>query len=88
MQVASLCVFEQIADAMSCTLGAMDIQHIKMAISALWVVAAVVIGIAIDLPWTGRVALAAVGSLPPLAMLLLWNDPAPTMSESIREARR
>jgi hypothetical protein len=26
--------------------------------------------------------------LPPLAVLLLWNEPARTMSESINDARR
>jgi hypothetical protein len=32
--------------------------------------------------------LAAFGLLPPLAILLLWNEPAQTMSERIREAKR
>jgi hypothetical protein len=34
------------------------------------------------------IALLALTLLPPLAMLLLWTDPPPTLSESIREGRR
>jgi hypothetical protein len=30
----------------------------------------------------------ALGVLPPLALLLLWNEPAQTMAEAIDEARR
>jgi hypothetical protein len=66
----------------------MQLQYIKMTVSALWVLIAVVIAIFVDLSWPGLIALAAVGLLPPLALLLLWNDPAQTISESIREARR
>jgi hypothetical protein len=36
----------------------------------------------------GRVALVAFGLLPPLAMLLMWNEPSQTLSESINEQRR
>jgi hypothetical protein len=32
--------------------------------------------------------LAVLGLVPPLAILLLWNEPAPTTSESINDARR
>jgi hypothetical protein len=49
---------------------------------------AVVIAIVADLSWTGGIALATFGLLPPLAILLLWTDPAQTISESIHEARR
>ena len=66
----------------------MPLQHIKMAASAGWVLIALVIAIAIGPGWAGLVALAAFGLLPPLAILLFWNDPEPTMSESIRDAQR
>ena len=83
-----MCAFEQRGIEPDYTLGAMELQHIKMTIAALWVLTAVVMAIAIELSWTGRIAIATFGLLPPLAILLLWNDPAPTMSESIRDARR
>ena len=69
-------------------LTGMELQYIKMAVSTLWVLTAVVIATVADLSWTGGIALASFGLLPPLGILLLWNDPAQTISESIREARR
>ena len=68
----------------------MNLQQIKMSVSALWVVIATVIAIAlaVDLSWTNGLMLAGFGLIPPLAILLLWNEPAPTMSESINDARR
>lgn len=35
--------------------------------------------------WT---ALGVVAAIPPLVMMWRWNDPLPTMSEAIQEARR
>mgnify|MGYP003577809788 CR=1 FL=1 len=68
----------------------MNLQQIKMSVSALWVVIATVIAIAlaVDMSWTKGLMLAGFGLIPPLAILLLWNEPAPTMSESINDARR
>jgi hypothetical protein len=60
----------------------------KMVLSGAWVCAVTAIAIAVDASWAGRMAMVGLGSLPPLALLLLWNDPAPTMSESINQARR
>ena len=73
---------------MSHTLRAMELQHIKKTVAGLWLLTAVVIAIVIDPSWIGGITLAVFGVLPPLAMLVLWNDPAQTMSERIREARR
>ena len=66
----------------------MQLQRIKVGLSALWVFTIVGIAIALDVSWAGGTALLALGALPPLALLLLWNDPRPTMSESINDARR
>lgn len=67
----------------------MRLQYIKMTLAAVWVLSAVVIGVVAGVTSAGgRVALAALGLLPPLAMLLLWNDPPQSMSESISKARR
>jgi hypothetical protein len=66
----------------------MNLQHIKMSVSAVWVFIATVIAIAVDMSWTRGLMLASFGLLPPLAILLLWNEPAQTMSESINDARR
>jgi len=69
-------------------LTGMELQRIKMTVATLWVLTAVVIAIVSNLSWSGGIALASFGLLPPLAILLLWNDPSQTTSESIREARR
>ena len=67
----------------------MRLQTIKMTIGAAWVVIAIIVGIVAGVSSSGGLlALVALGLLPPLAMLLLWNDPDPTMSESISKARR
>jgi len=67
----------------------MSLQQIKMSVSAVWVLIATVIAIAmaVDMSWTKGLMIAAFGLLPPLAMLLLWNEPARTMSERINDAR-
>jgi hypothetical protein len=61
-----------------------------MSASAAWVLIATIaaIALAVDMSWTKGLMLAGFGLLPPLALLLLWNEPAPTMSESINNARR
>jgi len=55
----------------------------------VWILAAVVVGLVAGVSSTGGlVALTALGLLPPLALMLLWNEPSETMSESIRGGRR
>jgi hypothetical protein len=66
----------------------MNLQKIKMSVSAVWVLFATVIAIAVDMTWTRGLLLAGFGLLPPLAILLLWNEPTQTMSETINNARR
>ena len=67
----------------------MRLQNIKVVLAVVWVISATVIGLVAGVSSAGgRVALAALGLLPPLAMLYLWNDPVQTMSESINKARR
>ena len=66
----------------------MQLQRIKMIASGVWVLAVVAIAMAFNLSGVGVAAAAALGFLPPLALLLLWNEPAKTMSEIINQARR
>jgi ABC-type Mn2+/Zn2+ transport system permease subunit len=66
----------------------MKLQRIKMTLSGVWMALALVFAVALDLPWKGVILVAALGVLPPLAILLLWNEPRQTMSESINEGRR
>jgi hypothetical protein len=67
----------------------MGLRQIKSTAAAGWVLAAIVIGLVAGVTSPGAlVALAALGLLPPLALLLLWNEPPQTMSESIQQGRR
>lgn len=66
----------------------MPLERIKWALAAVWLIAAVSLSLFVPnvtwLIWTAFVALAV---LPPLALLLWWNEPPLTMSETIHEAR-
>ena len=67
----------------------MRLKQIKRVVASVWVLVAVVVGLAVGVSSAGGlVALAALGLLPPLALMLLWNEPPETMSESIRDGRR
>ena len=59
-----------------------------MIVAGLWIVTALAVALAIGPSLVSGLVLAAFGLLPPLAILLLWNEPAQTMSERIREAQR
>ena len=66
----------------------MTLQRIKMTVSAVWVLIATLIAIVVDMSLTRGLLVASLGLLPPLALLLLWNEPTRSMSESINDARR
>jgi hypothetical protein len=66
----------------------MSLQQIKKTVSAVWILIAVVVAIAVDMSWARGLLIAGLGLLPPLAILFLWNEPSRTMSESINDARR
>ena len=56
----------------------MTLQNIKMIVSGVWMLTALVIAIVADVSWLAGIAIAALGVLPPLALLLWWNEPAQT----------
>lgn len=64
----------------------MQLEHAKTAITGGWVlsVGAITVSLNVDSA-AGGILLAAVGLVPPLMLLPMWRQPAPTMSESIRE---
>lgn len=84
-----LCTSAQRVVIRTRTLSDMTLSSIKLAASAVWITSAILIGLVAGVTSSGAImTLAALGGLPPLALLLLWNDPAKTMSESIREGLR
>jgi hypothetical protein len=66
----------------------MGLQRIKMLVCVAWVAATLAVAIAVRVTWPLQLAIAALGLLPPLALLLWWNEPGQTMTEAIDEARR
>jgi len=67
----------------------MPLQSIKKTLATAWVSLVIVIGLVVGVESTvGLATLAILGLLPPLALLLLWNDPTPTLSESISKVLR
>jgi hypothetical protein len=64
-------------------------QQVKLALAAGWVLLAVAIVAALGYLRSPSdfLMLAALAVAPPAAMWFWWNDPAPTLSESIQAAR-
>lgn len=67
----------------------MKLQHAKLALAAVWAGAAVMVmvGTAQVASNADRIALAIFGVMPPMLLWFSWNEPAPTMSESIHAVR-
>jgi predicted Co/Zn/Cd cation transporter (cation efflux family) len=85
----ALFIREQPASCVTRTLGDMQLRKMKVTFSLVWVLGVAAAGIASGATSGSLlVFLAAMVLLPPIAMMLLWNDPAQTMAESIREGRR
>ena len=66
----------------------MQLQRVKMIVAATWALSVFLVAIVLGMSGLGLIAVTAIALVPPLALLLLWNEPAPTMSESITQARR
>lgn len=84
-----MCVLEQRATGHEQYSDAVPLQKIKKVLAVVHVLvvagAGIVSGATSPAVWTALVALAV---LPIGAMLVLWDDPSPTLSESITTARR
>jgi hypothetical protein len=67
----------------------MQLNQYKAVFSASWVVALMAIGFGAGVTSTAVWAtLAVIAVLPPLVMMRVWTEAPPSMSESIRDARR
>lgn len=67
----------------------MQLQHYKAAIAAVWVLAVCAAGLTIGVASPTRLAiLTAIAVLPLVLMMRMWQDPVPSMSERIHDARR
>jgi hypothetical protein len=66
----------------------MTLNRMKASAATLWILGVFVFVVA----WRGAsmpngIAIAALAILPPILLWFWWNDPEPTMSESIHEVR-
>jgi hypothetical protein len=67
----------------------MTLEIMKTSIAASWIAAVVAVGLLLGATSTkSLIALACVAALPSLGMMLLWQEPTRTMTESIRDGRR
>jgi len=64
----------------------MQTEQLKTSIVAGWILVMVAIALSLNLgSATGWLLLVGIGLLPPLMLFRVWQQPAQTMSESIRE---
>jgi hypothetical protein len=67
----------------------MDFKNLKIVIAVAYVIAvgvvAALVGVSSNIAW---VMIAGLAILPAAAVIAFWNEPDPTMSESIARARR
>jgi hypothetical protein len=67
----------------------MQTDHMKVALMGSWILAIGALGyISGATSFAAWLALAVVSLAPPAVMARLWNTPAPSMSESIRDVLR
>ena len=67
----------------------MTFRPARTLVGTLWLLMAIVIALSGDgLTFTRAMLFVALGFIPPVVMLVLWNPPTKTLSESIDEARR
>jgi hypothetical protein len=69
-------------------LSHMELHTIKRTIAGSWVALTLIIALMSQITEPLQLAIAALAVMPPLALLLLWNEPAQTMTQAINEARR
>ena len=67
----------------------MILKNVKLMVVAAYVLTVVVVAVASGVTsGAGLIVFTAVALLPSGALLLLWNDPPKTLSETIQSARR
>jgi hypothetical protein len=67
----------------------MRTEYLKGAVAAAWVLSIATLAAAVGTSSaTGWTALVMLSIVPPALMLRLWNPPAPSMSETIRDVLR
>jgi hypothetical protein len=73
---------------MTAMLQRMELHTIKGTIATAWLTLTLIVALTTQVAWPLQFAFAVLALLPPLALLLLWNEPAQTMTQAINEVRR
>ena len=82
-------LFGTVRDSSTCLDWGMQLQSITTTVASAWVLLVIVVGLTAGVEsTTGLIALVTVGLLPPLGVLLLWNDPTPTSNQSVTKVLR
>jgi hypothetical protein len=65
----------------------MTLERLRILVSVIWMVVALYIATDLSVSWTTGPVLFALGIVPPVALLLLWNHPLPAISWRARDPR-
>ena len=65
----------------------MTLERLRIGVSVIWMLVALYIATDLSMSWTTGPVLFAVGIIPPIALLLLWDHPLPVMSWRARDPR-
>ena len=65
----------------------MTLERLRIGVSVLWMLTALYIATDLRVSWTTGPVLFALGIIPPVALLLLWNHPLPAMGRRVRDPR-
>jgi len=65
----------------------MNLERLRIGVSVIWMLVALYIATDLSVSWKTGPVLVALGVIPPVALLLLWNHPLPAMSRRVRDPR-
>jgi hypothetical protein len=65
----------------------MILERLRIGVSALWMFVALYIAIDLRVSWTTGPLLLALGIIPPITLLFLWNHPLPAMGRRPKDPR-
>ena len=63
------------------------LERLRIGVSVVWIFIALYIATDLSVSWTTGPVLFVLGTIPPVALLLLWNHPLPTIGRRVRDPR-
>jgi hypothetical protein len=65
----------------------MNLEHLRLGVAAVWIFAALVLTTDLDMSWTTGAVMIALGLVPPIALVVLWDRPLPTIGRRTVDPR-